>query len=484
MQYLWLGLRSQSADRSCVKLEVDMALASVFSPAFKHNLVSKSASYSSSKLARKRKRGNDSSESQSNDENSEAWKTTRESNSITPSSNFRPSAARSLSSDRQDTAQFHAAGQPLDRSLLERNLPQALPTLKTERLRELNGQLEDKLAVLKPPLYLSSRFSWRGPSRSGISVGSFRRRHLAALTTILHRCMSEGDYCRAGRAWAILVRFEINGHSLDIRNDDQWGTGAEILYQRSILLDGKPRDNELSNPPKDDKYQNHGLDGTGLKLKRLHSRSCFQETQEYYERLTLQYPYQKTFSNAVNVLDFWPASYALWIRSLHDRHGRSSKFAKPLCSKSKNDIHQMANPIETTSLASPIVKNCQRMVEVDRVALRHGNDIAERLDELLSSPPHSDDPRLWSIRGMVALWVADLSITPVPSASGTNSSIEEDDQMINNDGEVMWNSADGSLTEAEYIDNLQKRPFALEKAKAAFEKVSRLRNPSPAHVDR
>lgn len=457
-----------------------MALASVFSPAFKHSLVSKSALSSSSNLSTKRKRGSGDLESQSSDNKSEAGKTA---DSILTLPNFQPLASGSFITDEHDTDQFRSARQPFDRSLLKQNFPHAPSALTTETSRVPSDQLEYDLTTLKPPLSIPGGYSWKGPSISGFSGGEgFRRRHLAALTTVLHKCMSEGDYLRAGRAWAIIIRFEINGHSLDIRNDDRWGTGAEILYHRSEMLDDESRENETS-ASRLDEYENNESNENISKLKRLHCKGGFQEAQDYYERLALQYPYQKVLSNAVSALDFWPASYALWVWSLHDQYERSSKSAEAVSLNFKSDVDEMTKSNKTTSLAYPISQQYPGMVDVGSFSFRRGNEIAERLDELLGSPPHSDDPRLWSIRGMVALWIADLLTTPMPQRAGISSLIEEDEQSIEQNCDVMWKGAGGSLRKTTYNGGFQEHHSALEKAKMAFGKISRLRDHTPAYVD-
>ena len=61
---------------------------------------------------------------------------------------------------------------------------------------------------------------------------SLRSRHLSTLTAILHRCLLEGDIPRAFRAWAMLLRVEVNGAPISLRNSTYWGIGAELLILR------------------------------------------------------------------------------------------------------------------------------------------------------------------------------------------------------------------------------------------------------------
>lgn len=375
-----------------VDLQKHMAYTSLFSPPFKHNLNVKST-VSTLKLPKKRKRGNNGLKDQGSENDSEAEIVIREQDAVP--------APGSFNSILQDTDQFHVAGQSPDRILPGSNFPHAPPTSKKDILPVHYDQLEDELATLKPPLLTPGKLSWRGSMTKGVASGEgFRRRHLAALTSVLHRCISEGDYIRAGRAWAILIRFRIDGQSLDIRQEDRWGIGAEILYQRVAQLDNQTRENGIAKSRQGDENHDDGSSNSTSDTGYIDNRGGFQEAQDYYERLALQHPYRKAFPDTVSALDFCPANYALWIWSLYKTW---SEIEEDALLKSKKGGNEMK------SLDKKSTSN--RAVEV---LYQRRNEIAERLDELLSSPPHSDDPRLWRIRGMVALWIGEQTTVNSP----------------------------------------------------------------------
>ncbi|KAI9054920.1 hypothetical protein LZ554_002063 [Drepanopeziza brunnea f. sp. 'monogermtubi'] len=79
---------------------------------------------------------------------------------------------------------------------------------------ELKEEEEDKDAVERP-----SRGPW------------LRNQHLSVLTTILHRCLQEGDIKRASRAWAMLLRVQISGKEIDVRSNGYWEIGAALLMR-------------------------------------------------------------------------------------------------------------------------------------------------------------------------------------------------------------------------------------------------------------
>jgi len=230
--------------------------------------------------------------------------------------------------------------------------------------------------------------------RSGLSDSTGpRKQHLAVLTAVLHRCLLVGDYLRAGRAWGMLLRAELDGHSMDLRAHGRWGIGAEIqLFQDAQLA-------QRQQAPVDDEggaINNLSADGQEKKLENppsLFSQKGFGKARDYYERLILQYPYRKTIPNAISSLDFYPAMFGLWVYEVQHKHKIMLNHSEASLSLSGSD---------STSA------NEEMRLEVEHTIFQSASEIAAHMDELLVSPPYLDSLRMWRLRGMVALWMADL----------------------------------------------------------------------------
>ena len=193
--------------------------------------------------------------------------------------------------------------------------------------------------------------------------------HLAVITAILHRCLAERDYTRASRALGLILRDSIGGHAIDVRNEGRWGIGAEIL-----LKAGSQHDRVLVEDIANDASHQQGP---------LFTREGFERAKRYYERLIIQYPYVKAHAMSVNALDFYQALFGLWIYIAHEE-GKTEPDSDP----DSNRLHE----------------------------LHQARQIADRMDACMSSVPFSDDLELIRLRGMVALWIADLA----DSCSGRN----------------------------------------------------------------
>ena len=279
---------------------------------------------------------------------------------------------------------------------------------------------------------------------------SVRSQHLAVLMAMLHRCLLAGDYVRAGRAWGMLLRAESLGHHLDVRSHGRWGIGAEILLFRDAqLLQQQPPVVE-EQEMKEDYFAGDG----GRLSAKSHSAlgyEGFRKAKQYYERLILQYPYRKIMPHAVSSLDFYPAMFGLWIYAVQSSH-------KDMMSVSAENGSAAASCQPWTDIQTQINHNTFQRV----------SDIATNLDELLVSPPYSDQSRFWRLRGMLALWMADLL-----SEDQTPNIIFDKQNTSTSDGPFSVHAIEEQHQPGQEFWR-QQRLNAERRAQEAFQNASRL----------
>lgn len=323
-----------------------------------------------------------------------------------------------------ETHQYRIAGLPFDRTRPGGHFPHQAPPLLSNHYsrKSTRRNIEYDLAHQSPPFFLPG-----APGRQQ----QFHLRHLAALTTLLHRCLLQGDYARAGRAWGLLLR---DGRAADVRQAGRWGIGAEILM-RSDSAEGRSSDGDGSRGGDG----NGGITPTG-----------FARAKDYYERLSLQYPYRKTAPNALSPLDFSAAMFGLWIylvqeegrraregidgeggqkgehdeERIQDKDGNISMNEDGSDSELEPEIYDYNKPKPKPSSTN---RRRNAMCAVRSSELAAAETIALELDKLLSSPPFTDDAVLLRLRAMMALWVGDLAVASVPGAAEDEE--EESDQM-------------------------------------------------------
>ncbi|KAL9005400.1 MAG: hypothetical protein Q9188_001842 [Gyalolechia gomerana] len=236
----------------------------------------------------------------------------------------------------------------------------------------------------------------------GSSSGAgLRQQDLSVLTSLLHRCILEKDYQRASRAWGMLLRMEVNGHPLDIRAQERWGIGAELLLHGGTSLASQvgPEGNETSELDKRRLVRPAGSLQRGLIQAR-----------HYYERLILQFPYRKTAPESISSLTFYPVMFGIWIHSVQLRYkiALQKSLQYPSIGNSvDSDID--SNGDNKCSCLSSNGGQVESRFAAYQAAIQDANEILERLNELLISPPCSDHSGLWKILGMLHLWIGHLS---------------------------------------------------------------------------
>lgn len=286
------------------------------------------------------------------------------------------------------TDPYHVAGLSREHPLPRYPFPHA--PVKSADVPRRSSQ--EELAAVNPPLYVPK-------VEVDDQSTSLKRRHLDNITVILHRCMLKGDWERASRAWGLLARTEIGGLGIDVRQHGRWGIGAEILMRReketvpqqspearrSSVDDASSLHDEASDLPSS--RPAHRFADEGFKLAR-----------EYYERLVLQYPHTPHTQHTVNAKVFYPALFNIWVYEVQARyqHLRDQAFRTR-----RSSSHSIASD-NADEHASPANQDLASREIAD------ATPIAERLDELLLSPPYDISEPLLRLRGMMGLWLSDL----------------------------------------------------------------------------
>jgi hypothetical protein len=349
-------------------------------------------------------------------------------------------AGPSLVLTPNESHQYRISGFPTHQELPEGHFPHAPPKDDFRKGNSTARQLK-ALADLSPPIY---------PPQTA-QQGNIRYQHLGALTAILHRCMLQGDYVRAGRAWGLLLRESYRGFQMDARNETRWGIGAEILLRR----DQQETSASLGTPDM--------ADSTPLNF----TSKGFAEAKEYYERLILNHPFSKTSPQSISSLHFYPAMFGLWVYVTQEESNVSRKHAANRQEEeSEGYSEDEGSGSESGQRQRQQSKADAAISSIRAQELEQAQQIAARMDQLLGSPPFSDSPELLELRGMVSLWIGDLLISSLASPVDFDESYNNDRMII--DG------APGSL-EARRAHRLatEKKAAEVQKSVEFFEKAQK-----------
>ena len=369
----------------------------------------------------------------------------------------RLTAGGDISEDAEQyrVAGYTAAGERLPDCFPHRSLDVTREDKKA-RMRNVDTGVQRALSELSPPLFLPQKLTAGGKATvTSTPTTDLRRHHMSVLTTIMQRCLLDGDYDRAGRAWAMILRTDVRGKAPDLRGEGRWGIGPEILLRQ----DHQSEREELSQDP--DEASTVDLDDGPEDLDAprsmgdaaaLYTKEGFSKAKEYYERLILEYPYHRRWTSTVNSLDFYPAMFGLWIYATHQERAKRWEAA--------------VGDQDETLRSEPEQPGRDMAEEMRGRELLGAELIASRMDEVLLSPPHSDSPELWHLRGMVALWMADLCLPAISTHAASNRD-ENSKSSVDNSPQGRLRPSDAGHHE----DELARRNDELDRARSAFQKV-------------
>lgn len=351
--------------------------------------------------------------------------------------------ASSLILSPGEAHQYRVAGLPFDQELPGGNFPHAaskdLPSRQETKHEVLRG-----LSTLSPPVY---------PPQSAAHRGNLRLQHFAVLSAILHRCLLQRDYLRAGRVWGLILREEYGGNHIDVRNEGRWGIGAEILLRRGRQLSDLA---SASRTTEDESSQPTASSNVCF------TRQGFEDAKLYYENLIIQHPYRKVAPDAISALHFYPAMFGLWIYVTQEE----SKAAQDLLHRqpAEDSSDELSGEEGYDGDDTSSKRRRKAAAEIRERELEHAQQIAARMDDILVSPPYSDSPEILELRGMVSLWIADLFVMCVPYPGREDLGFEDGDGASGDD-------LPGSIQERrEHRLAMEKRQVELVKSAEYFEK--------------
>jgi hypothetical protein len=296
------------------------------------------------------------------------------------------------SHDSLEIAQLRVAGllPEDDSNIPSLPFPHAPPRVAKERYGASRIQEE----IAKPParLYAVNALSKGDSINRQSETTSLRKAHLNVLSTVMHRCLLEGDWERAARAWGMLLRTQVaGGQPVDPRNHGRWGIGAEILLRREPRA--APEGNDAQQP------EAQSLD------QDIFSEEGFELAREYFERLIIQHPNRKTTPHSVDERTFYPAMFSLWIFEVCEKSKRTRRQIQKEVQKqrSRSTSHDGVMVGAHSSEEARAREDAVQLEELTRAM-----EIAKRLDQLVTSPPFDRQASLLHLRGHVCLWISAL----------------------------------------------------------------------------
>ncbi|KAL2286361.1 hypothetical protein FJTKL_07132 [Diaporthe vaccinii] len=262
-------------------------------------------------------------------------------------------------------------------------------------------------------------------------------KQLGFLTNVILRALEEGDIPRAKRAFGMVRGSQVRGRPVDLRKNALWSLGAEIVMRdgevrsRSVLL-GEPGLEAGAGEREDRGVEDEG-DAATRRKRRWGSAANMPRLRAYLESLVRQYPYNRLHPDSISDLDFHPVLFSCELYDAWAEHRLAlERLAEDSESWSDGDLDvvpEMDMPDyydddggaredgqyrQGQNLSGRERRQRQAKAELGVRALTAMRDVAARMDALMENAPYSRSAELLRLRGMVALYIGDLSVPPAP----------------------------------------------------------------------
>lgn len=278
-----------------------------------------------------------------------------------------------------------------------------------------------------------------------------QEKQLGFLTNMILRALEEGDIPRAKRAFGLVRRSQVRGRPVDLRKNALWSLGAEILMRdgevrsKSVLPGEEPgllarvgREREGPAQEEEEGGADEGRGGTPAAKKtmtrRWGSTANMPRLRAYLDSLVRQYPYNRLHPDSISDLDFHPVLFSCEFYDAWAEHRLAlERLAEASESWSDGDLPEVDmqdyynNDHDDSdaraddgrygreeNLTGRERRLRQAKAELGLRALAAMRDVAARMDGLMENAPYSRSAELLRLRGMVALYIGDLSVPPSP----------------------------------------------------------------------
>ncbi|RKF80689.1 hypothetical protein GcM3_043005 [Golovinomyces cichoracearum] len=323
--------------------------------------------------------------------------------------------------------------------------------------------------------------------------------HIHVLTTILHKCLLARDITRARRAWGLLIRTQISGQGFDFKASGYWGIGAELLIRSlsasqstlaSIDCD-KDSDNASETSHRERSSRTSSSTTNAPTRRGWNIKEGMERAADYYERLIVSYPFKRQFSNNVSALTWWPIMIACEIYGIQHKQREALRKlendkifdrSEPNQCENMYEYDQMENYISGEDSDSDQMRAEEQRLkkqeyfwqaenQIRLVTLEAAEMIRVRLDERMTIPPYSESRNMLRLRGMLGLYISDLSVPPFWEASQAYT-LKINPNKFNDNRQVqrslLWRER-----EINYKNSLRKREQEIKMANEFFAKLVR-----------
>ncbi|KAH6691669.1 hypothetical protein F5X68DRAFT_274200 [Plectosphaerella plurivora] len=229
--------------------------------------------------------------------------------------------------------------------------------------------------------------------------------------------LSRGDIPSAKRAYGLLMRSKISGKRVDIRRNNYWELGAEILMREQ--------------PPEEHAWGPESSSEEPTQRRAIYPLANVPKVKDYFDDLIRNYPYHKTAKAAASAMQFHPAVLSYEMYQAHAHYAQALEQAEADARDWRANLDNLdfgmengedlgvlrddySEPLQRRrSFGSPSAEQEAQLLQAKdgiRVqTLASMREMMERMDRLLEDPSFSRSGELLRLIGVLALYMADLT---------------------------------------------------------------------------
>ncbi|KAI6781777.1 RNA polymerase I specific initiation factor [Emericellopsis cladophorae] len=271
------------------------------------------------------------------------------------------------------------------------------PSLKIPNFPH-RSQISQRIA--RPPQQVEPNIE-DGPPGKPRTIGQ-REKQLHLLIQSIHHFLDQGDVERASRAYGIVLQLQPHGTPIDVRHNDLWAIGAEILMREG-------------ETPVQVETEDEGTVQRPRRQRRWGSARNMPKVKAYFESLIQQHPWTRVRPQAICAVDFYAAMLSCEIYNVHAEHVLGLEALYDHLAQWEEDMKLEGEAIDDLESARE-ERHLDMKDDLRIKTLSAVEDIQHRLRELTKDEPYKRRGIFFQLYATASLYISDLVVPVQPTA--------------------------------------------------------------------
>jgi len=272
-----------------------------------------------------------------------------------------------------------------------------------------------------------------------------REKQLHLLIQSIHHFLDQGNVERASRAYGIVLQLQPHGTPIDVRHNDLWAIGAEILMRKG-------------ETPIQVETEDEGTVQRPRRQRRWGSAKNMPKVKAYFESLIQQHPWTRIRPQSICAVDYYAAMLSCEIYNAHAEHVLGLEALYDHLAQWEEDMKLEGEAIDDLESARE-ERHLEMKDDLRIKTLRAVEDIQHRLRELTKDEPYKRRGIFFQLYATASLYISDLVVPVLPTAQASlaeerRAAEKEEAQKAMDLYETLESNADPRIMAAMGLDRI------------------------------